>query len=57
MNIIKLWLRVVISQMEVCVMVQQGIYFQNYQNAQKIDLLLLYVTYDVLICTAGYTDT
>ena len=32
-------------------MVQQGMYFQNYQNAQKIDLLLLYVTYDVLICT------
>ena len=38
-------------------MVQQGMYFQNFQNAQKIDLLLLYVTYDVLIGTAGYTDT
>ena len=38
-------------------MVQQGMYFQNFQNAQKIDLLLLYVTYDVLICTAGYIDT
>ena len=38
-------------------MVQQGMYFQNFQNAQKIDLLLLYVAYDVLICTAGYTDT
>ena len=40
---------------------QQGMYmyFQNFQNAQKIDLLLLYmyVTNDVLICTAGYIDT
>ena len=38
-------------------MVQQGMYFQNFQNAQKVDLFLLYVTYDVLTYTAGYTDT
>ena len=38
-------------------MVLQGMYFQNFQNTQNIDLFFLCVTYDAQIYTAGNTNT